>query len=446
MAAHEPGVRAPRPRARGTAALAVLGAALVIGPPVALATDAPPGDGDDSIVISVNGTLLDADVGQKAGGCTVVVEVSGLDPDAAPSTVGITVSAVAPTVPEGTTALLREDVRETVDGQLSAGYDMTNEVEAFAVKTNGYRLAVAVTVDGTSMGSRELWLACGAPQDGEPNRIVFEVRWLDAAGQPLAVPLDTTVPSGWRATYAVQASSIRGTATCTIPPGAEQLVCDYDNPGHGSEPGLVVPAGKRHTYDVAQVGLPAGWALDESTVGTFLGRDACPTGGCGGGGDHDDGGSHDEGGCGGHAEAVTLAADVQDGEDGETCSHTVVNQRLAPPAPTPITVPPTTTTSTTTTSTTTSTTSTTTTSAPTTTVATTTTTTTTAPVSVLPSEETAAPRPAEPPTTVGVVTTLPRTGSGLAGSAAVGLALLVSGLVLRASERTDRATPPPTPR
>ncbi|MCO8126146.1 hypothetical protein NHL50_02880 [Acidimicrobiia bacterium EGI L10123] len=418
----------------------MLGAVLLIGSPLALATVTPLATEGAPVVVSVNGTPIDADAGQKVEGCAVVVEVTGLDPDAPPVSVGITISAVAPTVAEGSTSVLVEDVRSTEQGRLTAEYDMAPLVEAagFELKTNGHRLAVAVTLDDTSVGSRELWLACGAPQDGEPHRIVFEVRWLDVAGQPLAVPLDGTMPSGWRDAYVVRASSSRGTATCTVLPGAEQLECDYDNPGHGSGPGLVVPGGKRHTYEVAQDGLPAGWQLDESTVGTFLGRETCPTDGCDGG-DHDDGGgSHAGGSCGGHEEEVA-ASEATAAEDGATCLHTVVNQQRAPTAPTPVPDP------TTSTTTTTSTTSTTTTSTTSTTVATTTTsapptTTTTTAGSVLPSEETATPGPSGP-ATVGAVA-LPRTGSGLAGLALVGLALIVSGLVLRVAERTGSTKPP----
>ena len=396
------------------------------------------------MVVSINGTPIDADVGQKVEGCTVVVEVTGLDPDPQQVNLGVTISAVAPTVPEGSTdVLVDEDLVREPSRASSERLQMDDLVDAFAIKTNGYRLAVAVTLDGASMGARELWLACGATQDGEPNRIVFEVQWLDPAGKSLTMPLDSTMPAGWRDAYAVHASSIRGTATCTIPPGAEQLVCEYVNPGHGSEPGLVVPAGKRHTYEVAQVGLAAGWVLDESTVGTFLGRETCPTGGCGGGGGHDaGGGGHDGGSCGGQAEAVTVV-EVTDVEDAETCVHTVINQRLAPSTP-PVTAEPTTTTTTTSTTST----------PPTTTTTTTTSTTSTPPTTtkplVLPSEVTAAtPNPTEPPTTVGVAT-LPRTGSGLAGLALAGLALLVVGLVVglvvRASPGTDHASRRQTPR
>ena len=252
-----------RPRSRGTA-LTLLGATLLIGSPLALATVAPLGAAaeEGSVVVSINGTPIDADVGQKVEGCTVVVEVTGLDPDPQQVNLGVTISAVAPTVPEGSTDVLVDEdlVRETEQGQLSADYEMDDLVDAFAIKTNGYRLAVAVTLDGASMGARELWLACGATQDGEPNRIVFEVQWLDPAGKSLTMPLDSTMPAGWRDAYAVHASSIRGTATCTIRPERSSSCASTSTP--------------------ATARNPASWSPPASAIPTRWLRSVSPRGGC----------------------------------------------------------------------------------------------------------------------------------------------------------------------
>ncbi len=97
------------------------------------------------------------------------------------------------------------------------------------------------------------------------------------------------------------------------------LACSYDNPGHGPDPGLVVPGNPRATYDVAVSGQPAGWTVDPATVGTFVGRDTCPRG------DHGDGDGDEEG----------SAAPDGDGDEGEpVCTHTV--RLVQEPAPAPL--------------------------------------------------------------------------------------------------------------
>ena len=280
------------------------------------------------IVTTVNGVDLEADEGHRLDGCTLEISVSGLAADpAAPVDVTIRIDAIAPTTAEGTTVALVDDGHETITGQLARAYDMTDRLADLDPKTNGYRLSVTVDVAGESQGTKEVWLACGAAQDGRPSRILFAVRWLGPAGQPIVGPLDALMPTGWRSDFEIRATSLRGTAICTVPAGSDELVCRYDNPGHGSGDGLVVPGGKRHTYDVAQSGLPPGWEVDGSTVGTFLGRETCPASGCGG-----DSGGHDDGGSCSDAIAAPTASLTA---DAAPCRHVVVNRLVAAPVAPP---------------------------------------------------------------------------------------------------------------
>jgi hypothetical protein len=241
---------------------------------------------------------------------------------------------------------------------------------------------VDLSVDGVEERSRPFWLACGA-EGGNPFRVVFDVVWTDAEGTDLAGPpteLD-------RSTYELTAESARGTASCTYGP-TDLLTCTYANThGHEAETdALIVPAGRRHTFSVAQTPLPAGWE-PSAGLGTFLVRDVCP---------RDDHGGHDGGE---DPEAATRA------HDDVPCLHVVVD--VGPPPP------PTTTTTTT---------------APTTTP-----TTSTSPTGV---EAATSPVPTpttgtRPDTTSTGSGTLPATGVASLPLGAVGGALVVLGTVLR---------------
>ena len=131
------------------------------------------------------------------------------------------------------------------------------------------------------------------------------------------------LPSGWQQTFLLEGTSKKGTAECTYAAGSGLLECVYDNPGHGDEPGLVVPGNPKATYDVAVNGVPTGWSADPATLGTFVGRDVCPRG------------HEGEGGEGGGGEGETTAAADPGGGEGEgpwVCTHTVVLvQAAAPP-------------------------------------------------------------------------------------------------------------------
>jgi hypothetical protein len=292
------------------------------------------------LVVLLNGAPFEGEHGNRIDACTIELALSGLGatPEA-PVVVGAEIWAIPPTVAEGSrTLLVDEQVPATADA-LDLDYPMTDRLAVYDIKTNGYRLAVQVTVAGEPLGERQVWLGCGADQTGHPDRILIDKTWLDEDGA-VVTDLDAVLPAGWRDTFAIGATSSRGSAHCTYPPGSDVLVCEYDNPGHGPKPGLVVPNGKKHTYEVVEVGLPEGWEVDPATVGVFLGRETCDDGqGCGGGGGHDDGGGgHDDGGCGGHTAglaAAEVSAAEEGGGGGTTCTHAVVNLQLpvVPPEP-----------------------------------------------------------------------------------------------------------------
>jgi hypothetical protein len=267
----------------------------------------PSAGADVTPTATVNGTALAGD-GGKLDGCTLAVVVDGLPADpAAPTTVAVAVAAVSPTAPEGAPIGLVDDSDTTTAASWSHDYPMDALVAPLPISTNGYRLRVTVAADGTGVGSGTYWLACGASQDGNPTRILFDVRWVTVDGTALAALPPEGVAEGWATTFLISGTSKKGTATCTYPAGSSTLACVYDNPGHGSDPGLVVPGNPEATYRVAVGGVPDGWLVDPSTVGTFVGRDVCPRGG--GGHGEDDGGG----------EVAAAAA-----EGPFVCTHTVV--------------------------------------------------------------------------------------------------------------------------
>ncbi len=303
------------------------------------ASDAAPdplaadGDGEPAVVgraadvvVTLNGQPLTDEGNSKLTGCSLTLAATvGAAPEA-PREVSLQITAIAPTAPEGAPAALVDEVTSVTTSEWTSVHDMTSLLTDFDPKPNGYRLEVEVTIDDVPAGQKEIWLACGAAQDGSPNRILLAVEWLDSNGVLISQPLDEVVPDAdWRSGYSLWATSDRGVAACTYPPESDVLTCNYDNPGHGSKPGLLVPGGKKFTYDIVQIGLPSGWVVDANTIGTFVGRETCPKGG-----GHDDG--HDD-----HAHA---AAHEEGHEDGEPCVHTVRNMQVEPSPPP--TEPPTT--------------------------------------------------------------------------------------------------------
>jgi hypothetical protein len=335
------------------------------------------------LVVLLNGAPYDAEHGSRLDTCTLEIEMSGLAAtEQAPVAVAVRISAIPPTVAEGASVLLVDDQQQAVGDTWAGSYPMADLLAVYEVKTNGYRLAIEVAVGGESLGEREVWLGCGADQTGHPNRILFEKVWLDEDGAPITSALDAVLPAGWRDDFAIVATSSRGTATCTYPEGSDELECTYDNPGHGDEPGLVVPNGKHHTYEVVEVGLPDGWAVDPATVGTFVGRETCDRGG------GHDGGAHDA--------ASAAETDAEEG-GASTCTHEVVNlqQPVTPPAPPEPPAPP-------------------------------------------------AP-PAQPPKVLseaGAQATLPATGAPVTDLAGLGVLLLVLGGLTTGAARVARRSPP----
>ena len=290
----------------------------------------PPG-----VDVLLNGVGIGDDHGSRIDGCELVVGVDGLaGPEAPPVAVRVQISAIPPTVDEGSRETVLDEVHAITTVAWTQTYPMEALLSSYEQKTNGYRLAVVVWVEGEDFGPRELWLGCGAPQTGHPNRVIIEKVWIAPDGSAVEGDLDDVLPTGWRDAFRIQGTSRRGSAVCTYPPGSDELVCVYDNPGHGTKPGLVVPEGKQHTYEIVELGVPEGWDVDPATVGTFLGRETCGHEGCGGD-DHDGGSGHDGGSCGGdHADAATLSAlsVADDGADGAPCVHQVRNlQRVVAP-------------------------------------------------------------------------------------------------------------------
>ncbi len=255
----------------------------------------------------------------KIASCTFDVTASGLTIDP-PDTVGVRIVAWPPTAP-GESRVKLVDVTETsVDGAWAGSFPLDEAVQQFDRKGNGYHMRLEILINGEMAAMKMYWLGCGEPQTGNPRRMLFDVQWYDTGGSLVTTALDTALPAGWRNGFVLNAAGERGTAECTYPPGSDLLTCRYVNPGHGDEPGLVLPGKPGTSYTVEVTGEPKGWVVDTETIGSFLADDTCPKGG----GGHDDG--HEE-------TAAALAADEGDGGHAP-CVHTVViNQQTVQPPP-----------------------------------------------------------------------------------------------------------------
>jgi LPXTG-motif cell wall-anchored protein len=264
--------------------------------------------------VTVNGQPFHGQADPKLDGCSVTVAVSDL-----PAGTHEIEGAVNAVEPSGKATLV--PIAASFEGEAwTETWALDDLVTDLVQKPNGYRIRVVLTIDdGATKTSRPFWLACGAPQTGNPYVVVLDKQWLDAQGAPVDPP--AAVAAGWTMT----ATSQLGSATCSYPDGSLELECDYENKGshEGSEEGLYVPGGKKKTFTVTESGLPAGWS-NVSGLGTFEPRVLCPRG-------HDDD-DHDD-----HAAAVT------DEEEGGVCEHVVIN-RQDPPAETTTTTEATTTT------------------------------------------------------------------------------------------------------
>ena len=111
---------------------------------------------------------------------------------------------------------------------------------------------------------------------GGPTSLVFTVTWQTNDG---VVHDSMPAPDvfGFGAMSFNAGGKEMGTATCTQAVGATELVCDYQNQGHGSLPGLVLPMSPKATFTVSLTSaVPTGWKVDPTTIGTFTGGEACP--------------------------------------------------------------------------------------------------------------------------------------------------------------------------
>jgi hypothetical protein len=153
---------------------------------------------------------------------------------------------------------------------------------------------------------------------GGPTSLVFTLTWKTNDGvvhDSMPAPGD----AGFGAVSFNAGGKEMGTATCTQAIGAAVLVCDYQNQGHGSLPGLVLPMSPKATFTVSVTTVPTGWTVDPTTIGTFSGGEACPRGEGGHEGEeggHEGGEGGHEGGEGGHETTTTLEGAAPAAEEG----------------------------------------------------------------------------------------------------------------------------------
>ncbi len=203
--------------------VAVLAASVLIGTGTAAtaASAADPAAAPAGPTVLVNGQAFTGEGNPKLTGCTVNLSVSGLEPGQH------TVSgAVRAAEPSGDATLAT--VQDAFDGTGWTGsYDLTAAVQGLTQNANGYRIVVDLGIDGAEPDtSRLFWLACGAPQTGDPFVVVIAKQWQAPDGTSLSGP-----PAGLPADWSITASSQLGSAVCTYPTGSDVLVVHLPEQG-----------------------------------------------------------------------------------------------------------------------------------------------------------------------------------------------------------------------
>ena len=243
------------------------------------------------VVVTVDGRDISA--GDPAGSlpkiasCTFAITATGLTSEPA-DMVGVRIIAWPPSAPEESKVVLVDVTESSVDGSWSGSFPLDEAVQDLKRVGNGYHMRLEFFINGEKGAMKMYWLGCGEPQTGNPRRMLFDVQWVTADGVVVETALDDVLPDGWRDDFALTASGERGTVDCSYPPGSDDLECVYVNPGHGDEPGLVLPGKPGTGYTVEVAGVPDGWTVDTATIGAFLADDTCPKAG-----GHDDGHGED---------------------------------------------------------------------------------------------------------------------------------------------------------
>lgn len=114
---------------------------------------------------------------------------------------------------------------------------------------------------------------------GNPHLLTFEIEWeLSTGASPAS--LDAILPNGWQDDFELRAAATGGqgspmSANCTYSDDAMQ--CVYVNHGNENEDkGMMILPKPGTSFTVMVDGVPAGWTVDASTIGTFLGEVSCP--------------------------------------------------------------------------------------------------------------------------------------------------------------------------
>jgi hypothetical protein len=118
-----------------------------------------------------------------------------------------------------------------------------------------------------------------ADKGGNPHLLTLGIDWHLSTGSSPA-SLDAILPDGWQDDFELRATATGGqgspmSATCTY--NGDELECVYVNHGNENEDkGMMILPKPGTTVTVVVEGVPTGWTVDASTVGTFLGETVCP--------------------------------------------------------------------------------------------------------------------------------------------------------------------------
>ena len=114
---------------------------------------------------------------------------------------------------------------------------------------------------------------------GNPHLLTFEIDWeLSTGASPAS--LDAILPDGWQDDFELRAAATGGqgspmSANCTY--SDDVMQCVYVNHGNENEDkGMMIQPKPGTTLTVMVDGVPTGWTVDTSTIGTFLGETVCP--------------------------------------------------------------------------------------------------------------------------------------------------------------------------
>lgn len=160
--------------------------------------------------------------------------------------------------------------RTTLTALVALGIVAAAPVALSVGSANGVAPAIATADHATATTDPD--------NSGNPHLLTFDVDW-HLVGGAAPTSLKSVLPAGWQDHFELTATATGGTgspmsARCTYT--GEQLNCVYENHGNDHADGMMILPKPGTTYTVMVAGVPTGWKVEATTIGTFPGAKGCP--------------------------------------------------------------------------------------------------------------------------------------------------------------------------